>query len=990
MSPVKLLKFGRKKDSTMPVSDTPVTRLSKIFQQTSFGEPVGTNGEHHAKLKGISETIPADIDESANQEPPTKGYTTWLDSHEISSSAIPTGKCLLVRDYSSSYSSGYCSSSTTQSAPPTCHVERSIGSCPSTEQCSLTNYARQFFEPKDSTNSEENYHTIATLRRTQSCSTRGWLAKRHRKQAWPRISGITRFSTPGTMSPSQIMDTDSCPAAIQSEYQGSLTVQKHRRCSLPPLGEMCATANCSPTSATAVAFTKFSLSPINTSDEGTCEPDVHNLSSFHPLAKKQRLESPHSSSSIHTNAIISDELDSTVPLEEDSMNESEVVPPVSSCGRKEDNTGRRKTLFDMIRHQSTPMLPSRVAPVLFSVVPSPQPSRSTERQECRLSLSRRASVPTEKLSHKLTHCMMAFDNHSTRFEDRRARALPVVDRTASGLHCVSPDTVADLVSGVGVHRNVRHVIIDCRFPYEYEGGHIQSAINIFTHSELVQEIFNRVPAQRPPGASGPPRLLGEGLARRLALTLKEPLSAPCEPISDDESWLENDMLGMTSFGDASDSELVLEQSVHTSLADSSPSSRSEPDMNAVGQGSGSNFASSQEPPFVVIFHCEFSSQRAPDLATFLRSIDRVSNYHRYPFLYFPEIYVMKGGYSAFYRKHAALCCPQNYVKMFHRDYRTQLRLYKRLTKRVSSACLACIRPQQPFLNSSADSARAANTTFERVDAMNSFVQILAPDSRPIVVTTSSVGLVSQVLEPVKTSATTEARLAMIDSMMRHGTGYQCHTMGTCDVDKENEPPVADVQALCSSSSPASSTSSRSSCDLQSNDPVESPPTSRSSPESTKSHDRTSLSDSPLSLAEVVVRVGRQVIAATLSSADPSAAQLLHKFAQPTEVTERIPLKRRNTVSDINNATSRLVQPRVSKRGVPVLPNPFSLESDEPNTPAAAGLRRVQTLQFTPVDAHSSMKRSEWFHAATPVIGSAAVVSSTASSLSNSSPNYSHT
>lgn len=32
--------------------------------------------------------------------------------------------------------------------------------------------------------------------------------------------------------------------------------------------------------------------------------------------------------------------------------------------------------------------------------------------------------------------------------------------------------------------------------------------------------------------------------------------------------------------------------------------------------------------------------------------------------------------------------------MFHRDYRNHLRLYKRLTRRVSSACMACIKPQQ--------------------------------------------------------------------------------------------------------------------------------------------------------------------------------------------------------------------------------------------------------------------------------------------------------
>lgn len=201
-------------------------------------------------------------------------------------------------------------------------------------------------------------------------------------------------------------------------------------------------------------------------------------------------------------------------------------------------------------------------------------------------------------------------SHSLCSDGRRARALPVVDRTGSGLHCVSTDTVGDLISGS--KRNINYVIVDCRFPYEYEGGHIKGAINIFTHSDLVQEIFNRVPAQRPPGTSGPPRFLGEDLARRLATTQREPLSAPCELISDDE---DEDEFPENTTSEISDSDLaypndevILEKNIH------SDSPKSEPDLSYVSSGlSNISESSNQDPPFVVIFHCEFSSQRAPAL-----------------------------------------------------------------------------------------------------------------------------------------------------------------------------------------------------------------------------------------------------------------------------------------------------------------------------------------------------------------------------------------
>lgn len=34
-------------------------------------------------------------------------------------------------------------------------------------------------------------------------------------------------------------------------------------------------------------------------------------------------------------------------------------------------------------------------------------------------------------------------------------------------------------------------IIDCRYPYEYEGGHIQTAKNIYTRKQIFDEYFQQ-------------------------------------------------------------------------------------------------------------------------------------------------------------------------------------------------------------------------------------------------------------------------------------------------------------------------------------------------------------------------------------------------------------------------------------------------------------------------------------------------------------------
>lgn len=132
--------------------------------------------------------------------------------------------------------------------------------------------------------------------------------------------------------------------------------------------------------------------------------------------------------------------------------------------------------------------------------------------------------------------------------------------------------------------------MDCRFPYEYEGGHIETAININTMEKLEEMFLQKM----------------QGTTKRT----------------------------------------------------------------------------------IIVFHCEFSSHRAPRMALHLRKQDRLFNMKQYPKLTFPEIYILKGGYKEFWRTEAEYCQPKNYVEMNHNDHREALKLemtrFKKSWKRCKS------------------------------------------------------------------------------------------------------------------------------------------------------------------------------------------------------------------------------------------------------------------------------------------------------------------
>ncbi|KAG8185853.1 hypothetical protein JTE90_004395 [Oedothorax gibbosus] len=168
--------------------------------------------------------------------------------------------------------------------------------------------------------------------------------------------------------------------------------------------------------------------------------------------------------------------------------------------------------------------------------------------------------------------------------------LPLIEGKHPDLKCIAPETVADLLRG---HKSLSFRIFDCRYPYEFEGGHIKSARNMYYKGTAEKDFFS------------------------------------------------------------------------TSVA-----------------------AIQEEQKELLIFYCEFSSERAPSMMRFFRERDRSLNVKSYPFLYYPELYLIEGGYKAFYSAFQELCEPQEYKTMLDKDcsqelshYRTECKKWNTQSKR---------------------------------------------------------------------------------------------------------------------------------------------------------------------------------------------------------------------------------------------------------------------------------------------------------------------
>ena len=73
--------------------------------------------------------------------------------------------------------------------------------------------------------------------------------------------------------------------------------------------------------------------------------------------------------------------------------------------------------------------------------------------------------------------------------------LPHFNSDEESLPRISKDTMVDVLDGKYSQSYDRSIIVDCRFEYEYEGGHIEGAINVNDKEKLATQLFVELPSE---------------------------------------------------------------------------------------------------------------------------------------------------------------------------------------------------------------------------------------------------------------------------------------------------------------------------------------------------------------------------------------------------------------------------------------------------------------------------------------------------------------
>jgi len=89
----------------------------------------------------------------------------------------------------------------------------------------------------------------------------------------------------------------------------------------------------------------------------------------------------------------------------------------------------------------------------------------------------------------------------------------------------------------------------------------------------------------------------------------------------------------------------------------------------------------------LVFYCEYSSHRGPKSYKSIRSLDRKLHSHCYPKIFYPEMYLLDGGYKNFfsYSRDTGLCEPNGYVEMRDPNYCEEMKTeMNKIKKRLLS------------------------------------------------------------------------------------------------------------------------------------------------------------------------------------------------------------------------------------------------------------------------------------------------------------------
>lgn len=266
-------------------------------------------------------------------------------------------------------------------------------------------------------------------------------------------------------------------------------------------------------------------------------------------------------------------------------------------------------------------------------------------------------------------------------------ALPTMKIKHERFKRIDAATLVKLIDGDYNHLIKSFTIVDCRYPYEYEGGHIQNAVNIHTGPELVKLFIDKSSQEHSQSTQQHHHHHPQSNHHHNHDNNNKP-----SPQVDDDDSMQPISSPSTSSSSSSPSPhsqpeplVTQSQPIMTTSTNASNNSSSAANFdfssfyqNQRGNQSNRSSSSSVQERHIIIFHCEFSSERGPRLMKLLREKDRQIN--KYPELMHPELYLLHGGYREFYKRFKQYCTPQAYKPMNCRNHREELRSYRKRRK----------------------------------------------------------------------------------------------------------------------------------------------------------------------------------------------------------------------------------------------------------------------------------------------------------------------
>ncbi|NWR21144.1 MPIP2 phosphatase, partial [Emberiza fucata] len=87
--------------------------------------------------------------------------------------------------------------------------------------------------------------------------------------------------------------------------------------------------------------------------------------------------------------------------------------------------------------------------------------------------------------------LLASDDQELIGDFSKPHLLPMVEGKDPGLKYISPGTLAAVLSGRYSSSIGSSLVVDCRYPYEYEGGHVKGAVNLPQQRDVEEFLLER-------------------------------------------------------------------------------------------------------------------------------------------------------------------------------------------------------------------------------------------------------------------------------------------------------------------------------------------------------------------------------------------------------------------------------------------------------------------------------------------------------------------